>query len=83
MGASDNENLNIEALETTEHTEATQAHHSEQKIEYTHWFAAKLKENKKLRAHHYDAILAFFKGRKLSESEHSHKFETALKEFGF
>lgn len=53
------------------------------KVQYTHWFTAKMKAHKKLRAHHYDAILAFFKSKKLTETESTDKFDSALKDFGF
>lgn len=50
---------------------------------FADWFSVRLKENSKLRAHHYDSILAFFKDNKLTDKEPEESFDKMLRQFGY
>lgn len=52
-------------------------------VSYTDWFAAKLREHKKLKPSHYETIKAFFLNQKLTEHETKDSFDKMLKVFGF
>lgn len=56
---------------------------SEPKVDYAEWFTGRLKGNQKLRAHHYAAILAFFKSNGLEEQESQADYDSMLTTFGF
>jgi hypothetical protein len=52
-------------------------------VNFDHWFMVKVSQKRKVQAHHYEAIWAFFKKQGLSENEESNDFESALKAFGY
>lgn len=56
---------------------------SEPAVDYAEWFTGKLKDNQKLRAHHYAAILAFYKANGLNEQESKSEYDSMLTKFGF
>lgn len=64
-----------EALEASEQTDNS--------LEFKSWFALRLKDHKKLQAHHYPVILSFFKKNDLSETESEGKYDAMLKRFGY
>jgi len=53
------------------------------KISFNSWFTLKVNARRKVQAHHYEAILAFFKKQGLSEMEAPKAFDSALKAFGY
>ncbi len=53
------------------------------KISFNSWFTFKVAQRRKVQAHHYDAIQAFFKKQGLSELETPKAFDSALKAFGY
>ena len=52
-------------------------------ISFDSWFTFKVSEKRKVMAHHYDTLKAYFKKQGLSEQEESKDFDAALKMFGF
>ena len=56
---------------------------SAEKVSFEGWFTLKLKTHKKLQAHHYPVILAFFKKNGLTEMETEGSFNSALNKFGY
>ncbi len=52
-------------------------------LEYSDWFASRLKNHRRLRVHHHNAIQAYFRDNGLSDQESSHTFDSMLKVFGF
>lgn len=63
---------------TTEENET-----SSEPIEFNDWFSMKLQTHRRLEAHHYNAILAFFKNHNLTEMEPESKYDSMLKVFGY
>ena len=52
-------------------------------VKYVNWFSVKLKKNDRLKAHHLNTVLAYFKNRGLTEQEVPSKYDKMLKEFGY
>jgi hypothetical protein len=49
------------------------------KISFKAWFLNKIQKDPRVIAHHYDALLAYFKSLGLSEMEEISKYDKALK----
>jgi predicted AAA+ superfamily ATPase len=54
-----------------------------EKVSFGDWFSLRLASNRDLQAHHYEAILAYFKSKNLSDQESPEDFDAELKKFGF
>lgn len=52
-------------------------------VAFDTWFTVKVSQRRKVRAHHYETLKAYFKKQGLSENEPNDKFEAALKSFGY
>jgi len=56
---------------------------TEEQVGFADWFSIRLRDHKKLQAHHYNSILTYFKNKGLNEREQPQEFDSMLKEFGF
>jgi hypothetical protein len=55
----------------------------EQAVSFDSWFTFKLSQKRKVDAHHYDSIKAYFKHKGLSDMEKPQTYDAMLKVFGF
>ena len=50
-------------------------------VKFTAWFTNKIENDKRLKPHHYDQVLAYMKGAGLKEREPASKYEWVLKQY--
>jgi hypothetical protein len=80
---SKNKNIMNDAQSEATSQPATPKAKQEELMNFDHWFMVKVSQKKKVQAHHYETIKAFFKKQGLSEDESTTKFDSALKMFGY
>lgn len=52
-------------------------------VAYESWFVVQLQTHKKIQAHHYPTILAYFKKNNITELEPESAYDSMLKKFGY
>ena len=73
----------LKAPQSTQAAAPDQTTDNAEAVSFNDWFVTSLKTNRKLRAHHYDAVLTFFKHKNLTEREAVSDFDAMLTVFGF